>query len=150
MPNVYKYPTKPYNVIYKGVIICYYTGVLTRCYAGVVAQGLSQELLHGSCYTGVNFQVINLYPNSYKTPASQVFLNFSLLAAEAARPRPSKLIRNVTLCGDRASPTRICMVCAGANLCGDRVYRKHRREVKCEFSLPRLCVETSLCKSFCG
>ena len=129
-----------------------YTLLRRSCCTGVVTGvvTVTQELLHGSCYTGVNFQVINLYPNSYKTPASQVFLNFSLLAAEAARPRPSKLIRNVTLCGDRASPTRICMVCAGANLCGDRVYRKHRREVKCEFSLPRLCVETSLCKASVG
>ena len=72
-----------YNVIYSAPGS--YTGVVT------------QELLHRSCYTGVVTKELlhrsaQVHLNAYKTPTgtSQALLNFSFLAAGAARPRPPK------------------------------------------------------------
>lgn len=61
-----------YNVNYTGFFRQKF--LLRSCDTEVVLQ----ELSHRSCYTGVDFQVIQLQLNTYKTPISQALLNFYL------------------------------------------------------------------------
>jgi hypothetical protein len=107
-------------IIYIGLIcvtyIIYIINTIYRCstptylrqnsYSAICRGVIAQELLKRGGNTGVDFQVIYLYP--YKTPSSQVsiFLSFG--------GRGSQVHRNVTLCGDR-----LCWT--------------HKRVVKCKF-----------------
>ena len=123
-----------YNVIYSAPGS--YTGVVT------------QELLHRSCYTGVVTKELlhrsaQVHLNAYKTPTgtSQALLNFSFLAAGAARPRPPKR-DSLWRSSDSRTHKRVvrCLFFgAGATLCGDRGCRMHEHVVKCGLSAGLSC-----------
>ena len=125
-------------IIYANFIYITYIAYIIYMICMFYTRVIAQELLHRSCYTGVFFTEVvmqeklpgdllasELLQNSY---TSQVLLNFSLLAAGAARHWLTK----------RDLLGRLCMLGAKTHggTCGDRPCRTRKRVVTCEFCLP--------------
>ena len=91
------------------IYIAFIVYIIYRCSMSTYPTGLLQCPLHRSCYTEVNFQVIYLYLNSYKTPPSQVLANHNKQQTQTAEDESPKA-RNAT---QAASQTWHCHSCTG-------------------------------------
>ena len=112
-------------IICRGVVtweLSYNTGVVT------------QKLSYRSCYIGVNFQVIQMYLNSYKTPTSQEFLNVSFGGrgshTTAYETWPSAEIVHVGRTNVVKREFVLLVACAGGTLCAERTCRTHKHVAK--------------------